>query len=328
MPGIGRLPARYFDPVTQLPYATLQAFRVLREAYYQQLEDKGDPRNKEVARWLAWRKDYKKTRASAQTLKPTVTPLQTIPATPPAAHQQQQPQQHRQAAVGAAPALSSQQLIGVMQSLGGTLAGSGAGTTPVTSVAAVAHILRASGIGALNATPAASVVASSTLATPRVTPSMVISAPHSAAGGTVQLVQALSSRGTNVAAGAGTLVHRSTPHMVVVSSAGAPAAGGIHLVGSTSGAAINSNITSLSNLLVQGNTGANLLVQGNGAGAVPNVQIVQAGAGQGNLQVIQAGSVVQAANSSQNVQVLQGSGRITLRPVANQTFTNLQSLLK
>ena len=30
------------------PYATLQAFRVLREAYYQQLEDKGDRNNKEV----------------------------------------------------------------------------------------------------------------------------------------------------------------------------------------------------------------------------------------------------------------------------------------
>lgn len=57
---ITRLPARYFDPVTQLPYATLQAFRVLREAYYQQLEDKGDRNNKQVAKWLTWRKEYKK----------------------------------------------------------------------------------------------------------------------------------------------------------------------------------------------------------------------------------------------------------------------------
>lgn len=53
---VTRAPARYFDPVTQLPYANLQAFRILREAYYQQLEKKGDPRQPSVAAWLEWRK--------------------------------------------------------------------------------------------------------------------------------------------------------------------------------------------------------------------------------------------------------------------------------
>jgi vacuolar protein sorting-associated protein 72 len=39
---VTRLPAKYFDPVTKLPYANLQAFKIIREAYYQQLETKGD----------------------------------------------------------------------------------------------------------------------------------------------------------------------------------------------------------------------------------------------------------------------------------------------
>lgn len=61
---VTRAPARYFDPVTQLPYANLQAFRILREAYYQQLEKKGDPRQPSVAAWLEWRKKNKHSRAS------------------------------------------------------------------------------------------------------------------------------------------------------------------------------------------------------------------------------------------------------------------------
>ncbi|KAJ9586612.1 hypothetical protein L9F63_019805 [Diploptera punctata] len=56
---ITRLQARYFDPVTQLPYSNLQAFRILREAYYQQLEGRGDRNNPEVARWIEWRQKMK-----------------------------------------------------------------------------------------------------------------------------------------------------------------------------------------------------------------------------------------------------------------------------
>ena len=45
---ITRLPAKYYDPVTQHPYANLQAFRILRETYYNQLEQKGDKSDPEV----------------------------------------------------------------------------------------------------------------------------------------------------------------------------------------------------------------------------------------------------------------------------------------
>lgn len=49
---ITRLPAKYFDPVTQHPYANLQAFRILRETYYNQLEQKGDKNDPEVMPFL------------------------------------------------------------------------------------------------------------------------------------------------------------------------------------------------------------------------------------------------------------------------------------
>ncbi|XP_077554411.1 vacuolar protein sorting-associated protein YL-1 isoform X1 [Haemaphysalis longicornis] len=61
---ITRLPARYFDPVTLIPYANLQAFRVLREAYYAQLEQKGDVRQPEVAAWVEWRRRNRAQRAA------------------------------------------------------------------------------------------------------------------------------------------------------------------------------------------------------------------------------------------------------------------------
>ena len=38
---VTKLPAKYFDPITQTPYATLAAFKVLREAYAQQEEGEG-----------------------------------------------------------------------------------------------------------------------------------------------------------------------------------------------------------------------------------------------------------------------------------------------
>lgn len=56
---ITRLPAKYFDPVTRLPYANLQAFRFIREAYYSQLETKGDKDDPEVAAWIEWRQKNK-----------------------------------------------------------------------------------------------------------------------------------------------------------------------------------------------------------------------------------------------------------------------------
>ncbi|KAG5670114.1 hypothetical protein PVAND_000397 [Polypedilum vanderplanki] len=57
---ITKLPAKYFDPVTQLPYHNILAFKILREAYYQMLETKGDPINdKTLSEWLEWRKKSK-----------------------------------------------------------------------------------------------------------------------------------------------------------------------------------------------------------------------------------------------------------------------------
>ncbi|XP_008548180.1 vacuolar protein sorting-associated protein 72 homolog [Microplitis demolitor] len=56
---ITRLPAKYRDPVTNLPYRNIQTFRLLREAYYQQLETKVDTsdtaNNADLIRWLEWR---------------------------------------------------------------------------------------------------------------------------------------------------------------------------------------------------------------------------------------------------------------------------------
>merc|ERR1719244_770345 len=56
---VTRLPAKYFDPVTELHYANLQAFKIIREAYYQQLESKGDKSDPEIGAWLDWREKNK-----------------------------------------------------------------------------------------------------------------------------------------------------------------------------------------------------------------------------------------------------------------------------
>ncbi|XP_011868535.1 PREDICTED: vacuolar protein sorting-associated protein 72 homolog [Vollenhovia emeryi] len=56
---ITRLPAKYLDPMTQLPYKNVQTFRLLREAYYQQLEGRTElndaSQSPELLRWLEWR---------------------------------------------------------------------------------------------------------------------------------------------------------------------------------------------------------------------------------------------------------------------------------
>ncbi|KAH0955007.1 hypothetical protein HN011_004187 [Eciton burchellii] len=56
---ITRLPAKYLDPMTQLPYKNVQTFRLLREAYYQQLEARTDmndtSQSPELLRWLECR---------------------------------------------------------------------------------------------------------------------------------------------------------------------------------------------------------------------------------------------------------------------------------
>ncbi|KAM3959739.1 vacuolar protein sorting-associated protein YL-1 [Aphomia sociella] len=53
---VTKRPARYIDPITKLPYRSVDAFRIIREAYYQQLEARGDRSDPEVAAWLQWRR--------------------------------------------------------------------------------------------------------------------------------------------------------------------------------------------------------------------------------------------------------------------------------
>lgn len=52
---VTKQPAKYFDPVTNLPYNSIEAFKILREAYYQQLEIRGNRSIPEVQEWVAWR---------------------------------------------------------------------------------------------------------------------------------------------------------------------------------------------------------------------------------------------------------------------------------
>ena len=43
---VTRLPAKYFDPITNTPYATIQAFKIIREAYAQQLQTESVKRSR------------------------------------------------------------------------------------------------------------------------------------------------------------------------------------------------------------------------------------------------------------------------------------------
>lgn len=63
---ITKLPARYFDPVTKVPYRSVAAFKIIREAYYRQLEERGNSENPQVAKWLVWRRQYNEQRVKAK----------------------------------------------------------------------------------------------------------------------------------------------------------------------------------------------------------------------------------------------------------------------
>ncbi|CAB0034869.1 unnamed protein product [Trichogramma brassicae] len=66
-----RYPAKYKDPVTNLPYRNIQTFRLLRDAYYQRLEAKANSidleSNPELAQWIEYRHKYQ-----SNTLRNTV----------------------------------------------------------------------------------------------------------------------------------------------------------------------------------------------------------------------------------------------------------------
>ncbi|XP_068624280.1 vacuolar protein sorting-associated protein 72 homolog [Battus philenor] len=53
---VTKRPARYIDPITKLPYRSVDAFRIIREAYYQQLEARCDRSDPQVKAWLQWRR--------------------------------------------------------------------------------------------------------------------------------------------------------------------------------------------------------------------------------------------------------------------------------
>ncbi|KAF5270366.1 hypothetical protein FQR65_LT05554 [Abscondita terminalis] len=56
-------PAKYVDPLTCLPYHDILSFKLIREAYYQQLEAHGDRNDPVMAKWLDWySKNKEKTR--------------------------------------------------------------------------------------------------------------------------------------------------------------------------------------------------------------------------------------------------------------------------
>jgi len=67
---VTQLPAKYFDPVTRLPYHNIMAFKILRESYYQMMEAKSDQSDSHTATWLAWRKQWKETRAKTIKIEP------------------------------------------------------------------------------------------------------------------------------------------------------------------------------------------------------------------------------------------------------------------
>ncbi|XP_014484443.1 PREDICTED: vacuolar protein sorting-associated protein 72 homolog [Dinoponera quadriceps] len=76
---VTRLPAKYLDPMTQLPYKNVQTFRLLREAYYQQLEARSDindtSQNPELSRWIEWRqKNHSNSQRNTVRLEPASMP--------------------------------------------------------------------------------------------------------------------------------------------------------------------------------------------------------------------------------------------------------------
>ena len=51
---VTRMPARYFDPISQLPYANAEAFRFIRHYYYSSLKMYGNTNQTDVKQWIDW----------------------------------------------------------------------------------------------------------------------------------------------------------------------------------------------------------------------------------------------------------------------------------
>ena len=54
------LPAKYIDPLTKVPYATAQAFKIIRNHYVKEKEDKCEARIVQLNNWLQEKKKLKK----------------------------------------------------------------------------------------------------------------------------------------------------------------------------------------------------------------------------------------------------------------------------
>ncbi|XP_018022172.1 uncharacterized protein LOC108678304 [Hyalella azteca] len=366
---ITRLPARYFDPVTRLPYASVQAYRILREAYYQQLEDKGDPNCPPVAAWLEYRKKYKQSRAQSD----PVTTVMTNPA--PAtnlgnylgnhlgnnAFSQAVPQavsissaNTQTTEVLSTNAVQQQNTASIQQMV----------SSVVSSVAATQqqqqqHLIRSStGLGTLNVSTgltSQSLNAASGITAQSLSGSQVISGSaglanqglsgSSLAAALSNLSQQSNQQQANpvartiyqqVVSSRGSVVQGSVrPQMVVVTTG---SAGGVHLVQSGTSVQLVQSTAGGAVQLVQSGTGTVQLVQSGSGGGMQLVQsssgggmqLVQSGSG-GSVQLVQgtggAMQLVHQGGAGGTVQLVQ-PGRITLRPMTGQTFTNLQSLFK
>jgi len=56
---ITKLPARYYDPVTRVYFRNKDAFKILREAYYQYLEASGELNSKDFEEWMIYREQVR-----------------------------------------------------------------------------------------------------------------------------------------------------------------------------------------------------------------------------------------------------------------------------
>ena len=87
---VGHVKAKYFDPVTQVPYSSAPTFKILREAYCNQLEAMyGPPKQlidslltpsvrQEINTWLEWRRSHPRTAASSTSALGRPAPQPTV----------------------------------------------------------------------------------------------------------------------------------------------------------------------------------------------------------------------------------------------------------
>ncbi|CAG2164972.1 unnamed protein product [Oppiella nova] len=54
---VTQLPARYFDPISELPFANSEAFQAIRTQYYKQLEIYGNVNQSDVKQWIDWKQE-------------------------------------------------------------------------------------------------------------------------------------------------------------------------------------------------------------------------------------------------------------------------------